>query len=94
MYAKIMFLRLPPPARVNQEVEDLKAEILKLRSKMVMKIDLGPDDTVKRIKGLVTRAKKLAAIEIEHWNVDEGAVYVRLVPGAPRPRGRPRKKPA
>ncbi len=83
---------IPQPSRqgrVNEELQQVKNELSRLASGMVLEIETGSADAIRRTKGLVTRASKELGTQFQHWH--EGTKVFARPTEAPRRRGRPRK---
>ena len=82
---------VPGPAaggRANEELYQLKTEMSKLASGMVLEVDAGTTKAIRGTKGLITRASKQLGTPFVHWH--QGTkVYAK--PTEARRRGRPRK---
>jgi hypothetical protein len=78
--------------RINENLEAIKAEMLKLGQGMVLEIDTGSEKAIRGTKALITRASKELGAKWRHWS--QGTkVFARPVGGASHRRRR-RSKPA
>ena len=74
--------------RVNADLQQMKAELARLRNGMVLEIDSGSRGAVRRTKGLVTRAGNQLGARFEHWH--EGSKVFARPAAAVRRRRRPK----
>jgi hypothetical protein len=78
--------------RINESLEAIKAEMLKIGQGMVLEIETGSERAVRGTKALITRASKDIGAKWRHWS--QGTkVFARPAEGAARRRRR-RSKPA
>jgi hypothetical protein len=78
--------------RINENLEAIKAEMLKLGQGMVLEIETGSERAIRGTKALITRASKELGAKWRHWS--QGTkVFARPVERVPRRRRR-RSKPA
>jgi hypothetical protein len=86
---------VPQPSKsgkVNEELQNIKAEMSKLREGMILEIDAGASGSVRSAKSLITRASKELGRPWTHWH--QGTkVYAKPLP-VQRRRGRPPRNPA
>ena len=83
---------VPQPNRqgkVNEDLYRIRDELAKLAGGMVLEIETGSAEAIRRTKGLVTRASKELGRPIQHWH--EGTKVFARPAEAVRRRGRPRK---
>jgi hypothetical protein len=77
--------------RINENLEAIKTEMLKLGQGMVLEIDTGSEKAIRGTKALITRASKEIGAKWRHWS--QGTkVFARPAEIAPRRRRR-RSKP-
>src|SRR5436309_813944 len=82
----------PPGAgKGNDDLRSLKDELAKVSTGMVLEVDTGNEQDIRRTKVLITKAGRELGRPFRHWH--EGTrVFAKPVDGARR-RGRPRKNP-
>ena len=83
---------VPAPAAggaANEELYQLKTEMSKLTTGMVLEVDAGSAKSIRGTKGLITRASKQLGRPFVHWH--QGTKVYAKPAEAPRRRGRPRK---
>ena len=73
----------------NAELFQLKTEMSKLASGMVLEVDAGSTKSVRGTKGLITRAGKQLGRPFVHWH--QGTKVYAKAADVPRRRGRPPK---
>jgi len=76
--------------RVNEEVQQLKTEMMKLGKGAVLEIEAGSEKGVRGIKTLVTRASNQLGSRWRHWHVGS-KVFAKPDGRARGGPGRPRK---
>src|SRR5438445_12599371 len=81
-----------PTARgaVNEDVEQVKSEMMKLGRGAVLEIEAGSERGVRGVKTLVTRASNQLGNRWRHWHVGS-KVFAKPDGQARRGPGRPRK---
>lgn len=83
---------VPQPNRqgkINEDLHRIRNELSNLASGMVLEIETGSAEAIRRTKGLVTRASKELGRPFQHWH--EGTKVFARPAEAVRRRGRPRK---
>jgi hypothetical protein len=77
--------------RINENIEAIKAEMLKLGQGMVLEIETGSERAIRGTKALITRASRELGAKWRHWS--QGTkVFARPAESVPRRRRR-RSKP-
>jgi hypothetical protein len=77
--------------RINENLEAIKAEMLKLGQGMVLEIETGSERAIRGTKALITRASKEIGAKWRYWS--QGTkVFARPAESVPRRRRR-RSKP-
>ena len=81
-----------PNARggINEDVHQLKSEMMRLASGSVLEIEAGSEQAVRGIKTLVTRASNELGSRWRHWHVGS-KVFAKPGAATRRRRGRPKK---
>jgi hypothetical protein len=78
--------------RINENLEAIKTEMLKLGQGMVLEIDTGSEKAIRGTKALITRASKEIGAKWRHWS--QGTkVFARPAEIAPRRRRRSKPVP-
>jgi len=78
--------------RINENLEAIKTEMLKLGQGMVLEIDTGSEKAIRGTKALITRASKEIGAKWRHWS--QGTkVFARPAERAPRRRRRSKPVP-
>ncbi len=75
--------------RINEDVQQVKSEMMKLGSGAVLEIEAGSERAVRGVKTIVTRASKELGKGWRHWHV--GTKVFAKPDGRSRRPGRPRK---
>jgi hypothetical protein len=77
--------------RINENIEAIKAEMLKLGQGMVLEIETGSERAIRGTKALITRASKELGAKWRHWS--QGTkVFARPVESVARRRRRRSKR--
>src|SRR5947209_4226598 len=77
-------------AGINEDVQQLKSEMMRLASGAVLEIEAGSEKGVRGVKTMVTRAGKELGNRWRHWHV--GTKVFAKPQGEKRRRGRPRER--
>jgi hypothetical protein len=83
---------VPTPSgsgKVNQDLINIRDEMRRISSGMVLEIDAGTDKAVRGTKMLVTKAANQLGTKWKHWN--QGTIVFAEPAEAGKRRGRPRK---